>query len=44
VFREKGAPKEYKAGLDLAIERGRLALYESGLFVRFTQRGADLFD
>ena len=43
LYREKGTPDEYKAGLDLAIERGWLVLHESGTFVRFTQAGADLF-
>ena len=43
LFREKGTPGEYKAGLDMAIERGWLVLHESGTFVRFTQAGADLF-
>jgi hypothetical protein len=43
LFREKGTPDEYKAGLDLAIERGWLVLHESGTFVKFTQAGADLF-
>ena len=43
LFREKGTPDEYKAGLDMAIERGWLTLHESGTFVRFTQAGADLF-
>ena len=43
LFREKGTPDEYKAGLDLAIERGWLAWHQSGSFVRFTQSGADLF-
>jgi hypothetical protein len=43
LFREKGTPDEYKAGLDLAIERGWLVLHESGTFVRFTQTGSDLF-
>jgi hypothetical protein len=43
LFREKGTPDEYKAGLDLAIERGWLVLHESGTFVRFTQGGAELF-
>ena len=43
LFREKATPDEYKAGLDLAIERGWLELHESGTFVRFTQTGADLF-
>ena len=43
LFREKGTPAEYKAGLDLAIERGWLVLHESGTFVRFTQGGAEVF-
>ena len=43
LFREKGTPDEYKAGLDLAIERGWLELDRSGTFVRFTQAGSDLF-
>ena len=30
LFREKGTPEEYKAGLDLAIERGWLALQRAG--------------
>ena len=42
LYREQGTPDEYKAGLDLAIERGWLVLHESGTFVRFTQTGADL--
>ena len=41
--REKGAPAEYKAGLDLAIDRGWLWLHDSGTYVKFTQAGADLF-
>ena len=43
LYREKGTPDEYKAGLDLAIERGWLVLHESGTFVKFTQPGAELF-
>ena len=43
LYHEKGTPDEYKAGLDLAIERGWLALHESGTFVRFTQGGAEVF-
>ena len=43
LYREKGTPDEYEAGLDLAIERGWLVLRESGTFVRFTQGGAELF-
>ena len=42
LFREKGTPDEYEAGLDLAIERGWLELDRSGTFVRFTQAGSDL--
>jgi hypothetical protein len=33
-FGEKGTPDEYKAGLDLAIERGWLVLHESGTHAR----------
>lgn len=43
LFKERGAPAEYRAGLNLAIERGWLWMHESGTFVRFTQAGADLF-
>ena len=43
LFGDEGTPAEYKAGLDLAIERGWLEIHESGTFVRFTQAGADLF-
>jgi hypothetical protein len=43
LFRKKGTPAEYKAGLDLAMERGWLWLHDSGTYVKFTQAGADLF-
>jgi len=43
LFRERATPAEYSAGLKLAIERGWLVLHEGGIFVRFTQAGADLF-
>ena len=43
LFREKGTPAEYKAGLNLAIERGWLKLHESGTYVRITQAGSDIF-
>ena len=39
----KGTPGEYKAGLDLAIDRGWLWLHESATYVKFTQVGAELF-
>ena len=42
LYREKGTPDEYKAGLDLAIERGWLVLHESGTFVKFNEGGIDL--
>ena len=42
LYREKGTPDEYKAGLDLAIERGWLVLHESGTFVKFKEGGVDL--
>jgi hypothetical protein len=38
-----GSPAEYKAGLDLAIDRGWLWKHESGTYVKITQAGADLF-
>jgi hypothetical protein len=43
LYREKGTPDEYKAGLDLAIERGWLVLHESGTFVKFAEGEAELF-
>ena len=39
----KGSPAEYRAGLELAIERGWLWLHESGTFVKLTDAGAALF-
>jgi hypothetical protein len=38
LYQHKATPAEYKAGIDLVIERGWLELHESGTFVRFTQR------
>jgi hypothetical protein len=43
LFRDKGSPAEYGAGMALAIERGWLSMHESGTFVRFTPAGAELF-
>ena len=43
LYKERGSPAEYKAGLDLAIARGWVTMHESGTDVRFTQAGADLF-
>ena len=43
LFKDKGSPAEYGAGMKLAIERGWLEMHESGTFVRFTRAGAELF-
>jgi hypothetical protein len=43
LFEFKATPAEYKAGLDLAIERGWFTLDRPGTFVKFTQAGANLF-
>jgi hypothetical protein len=44
LFRDRGSPAEYGAGLKLAIERGWLKMHESGTFVTFTPAGAELYD
>jgi hypothetical protein len=36
-------PAEYAAGLARAIERGWLWKHESGIYVKLTQAGAELF-
>jgi hypothetical protein len=43
LFDLKATPAEYSAGLKFAIERGWLEMHESGIYVKFTQAGADLF-
>ena len=43
LYKERGSPAEYGAGMKLAIERCWLWMHESGTYVRFTQAGADLF-
>jgi hypothetical protein len=43
LFRDRGSPAEYGAGLKVAIERGWLEMHESGIFVTFTPAGAELF-
>jgi hypothetical protein len=43
LFELRGTPAEYRAGLNLAIERGWLWMHESGTYVKLTQSGADLF-
>jgi hypothetical protein len=43
LFRDRGSPAEYSAGLKLAIERGWLKMHESGTFVTFSAAGTELF-
>jgi hypothetical protein len=43
LFEHKATPAEYGAGLKLAIDRGWLAMHESGTYVKFTQAGAEMF-
>ena len=43
LFKDKGSPAEYGAGMTLAIERGWLVMHESGTFVKFMPAGAELF-
>lgn len=43
LFKDKGSPAEYGAGMKLCIERGWLVMHESGTSVRFTPSGAELF-
>src|ERR1700759_3389520 len=43
LFKIKGTPAQYSAGIRHAIERGWIVMHESGTFIRFTQAGADLF-
>jgi hypothetical protein len=42
-LRAGGSPAEYGAGLDVAIAKGWLWKHESGVYVKFTQAGAELF-
>jgi hypothetical protein len=43
-LRAGGSPDEYRAGLERAIANGWLWQHESGVYVKFTQAGGDLFD
>lgn len=42
LFRDKGTAAEYRAGLDLLIERKMLELHESGTYVRILDGAASL--
>lgn len=43
LFRDKGSPAEYGAGMKLALDRGWLVMHESRTFVRLAPEGAKLF-
>jgi hypothetical protein len=43
LFKEGGSPAESSAGLELAITKGWLWRHESGVYVKFTEAGAELF-
>ena len=43
LFRDRGSPAEYSAGLSFAIDRDWLKMHESGTFVTFTPAGVELF-
>lgn len=38
-----GSVDEYRAGIERAIGNGWLTRHESGVYVKFTQAGADMF-
>jgi hypothetical protein len=42
-LRGGGSVEEYRAALERAIGNGWLIRHESGVYVKFTQAGADLF-
>jgi hypothetical protein len=43
LYKLRGTPAEYKAGLERAIANGCLALHETGTYVKFTEAGAVMF-
>jgi hypothetical protein len=38
-----GTGEEFRAGIQMAIDKGWLTLHESGTYVKFTPAGAELF-
>jgi hypothetical protein len=42
-LRAGGSADEYRAGIEMAIAKGWLIRHGSGVFVKFTQAGADMF-
>jgi hypothetical protein len=43
VLRAGGAPAEYRAGIEHAIDKGWLWRHESRFYVKFTSAGAEMF-
>jgi hypothetical protein len=41
LYKERGSPTEYGAGLKLAVERGSLWMHESGTYVKVAEAAAD---
>jgi hypothetical protein len=41
LYKERGTPAEYGAGLRLAVDCGWLWMHESGTYVKVTQMGAE---
>jgi hypothetical protein len=41
LYKERGSPAEYGAGIKLAVQRGWLRMHESGTFVRLPDPGSD---
>ena len=42
-LKDGGTPDQYRAALARAVALGWLWLHESGIYVKFTEAGADLF-
>jgi hypothetical protein len=42
-LRAGGSADEYRAGIETAIAQGWLIRHDSGVYVKFTQAGADIF-
>ena len=42
-LRAGGSADEYRAGIKIAITKGWLIKHESGVYLKFTQAGADMF-
>jgi hypothetical protein len=38
-----GAPEQFRAGIQMAVDKGWMVRHESGTYVKFTPAGAELF-